>query len=61
MEARTQAAVVVVYALARDEKGAAALEYGLILALLGIGLMAGAQNFGSALQQLFSSFTVAFG
>lgn len=61
MKAWTQAASVVMRDLARDEKGAAALEYGLILALLGVGLMAGAQNFGSALQQLFSSFTVAFG
>jgi pilus assembly protein Flp/PilA len=46
----------------RDEQGAAAIEYGLLAALVGVALFAGAQLLGTSLDSLFtdiSSFLTA--
>ena len=40
--------------LARDEQGATAIEYGLIAALIGVGLIAGATAFADSLNGMFS-------
>jgi pilus assembly protein Flp/PilA len=39
----------------RDERGAAAIEYGLLAALVGVALFAGAQLLGGSLNTLFST------
>lgn len=41
--------------LRRDEKGATAIEYGLIAALISLMLVAGAKLAGPALETLFNS------
>lgn len=38
-----------------DESGATAIEYGLIAAIVGIGIIAGLQNVRSGLQNTFNS------
>jgi len=39
----------------KDEEGATAVEYGLIVALIAVAIIAGATLFGSALGSLFTS------
>jgi pilus assembly protein Flp/PilA len=39
----------------RDEKGAAAIEYGLLAALIAVAFFAGAQLLGTSLLNLFTS------
>ena len=39
----------------RDERGAAAIEYGLLAALVGVALFAGAQALGLSLNTLFQT------
>jgi pilus assembly protein Flp/PilA len=43
-----------VKAFAADENGVTAIEYGLIAALIGVVIIAGATTLGSKLSQLFS-------
>lgn len=38
----------------KDESGATAIEYGLIAALIGVGLIVGAQAFSTSVNDLFS-------
>lgn len=38
----------------RDRRGATAIEYGLIAALISVGLLVGLQNYYEALQALFA-------
>jgi pilus assembly protein Flp/PilA len=40
--------------VARDESGVTAVEYGLILALIGVAIIVGATALGSAIDSLFS-------
>jgi len=42
-------------AIARDESGATAIEYGLIAALVAIAAMGGMRLLGTALNSIFSS------
>jgi pilus assembly protein Flp/PilA len=39
----------------KNERGAAAIEYGLLAALVGVALFAGAQILGNSLSTLFST------
>jgi pilus assembly protein Flp/PilA len=39
----------------RDERGATAIEYGLIAALISIGIIAGAKTIGSTVSTTFSN------
>ena len=39
----------------KDESGATAIEYGLIAAIVGIGIIAGLQNLTTGLNALFGS------
>jgi pilus assembly protein Flp/PilA len=41
--------------LARDESGATAIEYGLIAALVSVGLIIGAQSLGTSLNNTFTN------
>jgi pilus assembly protein Flp/PilA len=43
-----------IFKFARDEDGAAALEYALILTILGIALMGGMTSIGTSLTGVFS-------
>lgn len=45
------------YRFLRDESGATAIEYGLIAALIGVALIAGARPLGIALNRTFSNVT----
>lgn len=38
----------------KDESGATAIEYGLIAALISVGIIAGAQTIGSSIKGVFS-------
>jgi pilus assembly protein Flp/PilA len=40
---------------AKDESGATAIEYGLIAALIGVGIIIAATNLGSQLSKTFST------
>jgi pilus assembly protein Flp/PilA len=44
-----------------DDTGATAIEYGLIAALMAIGLIGAAQNFKGALSNIFDSVGVELG
>ncbi len=39
----------------KDESGATAIEYGLIAALISVGIIAGAQTIGSSLTRVFTN------
>lgn len=45
--------------LVRDETGATAIEYGLIAALISVGLIAGLGAFSTELQAVFERITTA--
>jgi pilus assembly protein Flp/PilA len=45
----------------RDERGAAAIEYGLLAALVGVALFAGAQLLGGSLNTLFETIGTFLG
>lgn len=49
----------------KDERGATAIEYGLIAALIGVAIVVGATAFGTSITTLFSDvdgkMSVAFG
>ncbi len=44
----------------RDERGATAIEYGLIAAIVGVGIVASLQNLTEALNGMFGSVAEAF-
>lgn len=46
-------------ALARDESGAVAIEYGLLAALIALGIVVGATNLGIGLDGLFTKVVAA--
>ena len=45
----------------KDENGATALEYALILALIGVAMVAGSQNVADAVVDLFFNIACRFG
>ena len=47
--------------LARDESGATAIEYGLLLALLAIAMLAALSRLGFTLTSLFETIAAALG
>jgi pilus assembly protein Flp/PilA len=46
---------------AKDESGATAIEYGLIAALIGVGIIVAATNLGSQLSNTFNTVQVKLG
>lgn len=44
-----------IFAFAKDESGATAIEYGLIAALVGVGIIVGAGVLGTNLNSLFNN------
>lgn len=46
---------------AKDESGATAIEYGLIAALIGLAIVAGATKLGGALDTLFNDIGTSLG
>jgi len=44
-----------IFAFAKDESGATAIEYGLIAALVGVGIIVGAGVLGTNLNTLFDN------
>ena len=51
----------VLKALLRDERGATAIEYGLLLALLAIAMLAALSRLGFTLTSLFETIAAALG
>jgi pilus assembly protein Flp/PilA len=47
----------IVARLVKDESGATAIEYGLIAALLGVGIIAGARALGLQISATFNAVT----
>ena len=45
----------------KDEQGAAAIEYGLLAALIALGLFAGAQLLGTSINTLFTNVSTFLG
>ena len=45
----------------KDESGATAIEYGLLAALIGVGIIAAAQGVRSALQGTFTTVSTELG
>jgi len=45
----------------KDESGATAIEYGLIAALISVGIIAAATALGNSLQTLFTSISTSLG
>jgi pilus assembly protein Flp/PilA len=45
----------------KDESGATAIEYGLIAALIGVGIIVAATNLGSMLSNTFDTIQVKLG
>lgn len=45
----------------KDESGATAIEYGLIAALISVGIIAAATALGNSLQVLFTSISTSLG
>ena len=45
--------------LLRDDRGATAVEYGLILALIGVAIVAGAYGLGGKVRGIYEQVTVA--
>jgi pilus assembly protein Flp/PilA len=45
----------------KDERGATAIEYGLLAALVGVALFAGAQALGTSLNNLFNVIATFLG
>jgi pilus assembly protein Flp/PilA len=46
-----------IFAFAKDESGATAIEYGLIAALVGVAIIASAQALGTSLNDLFTAIS----
>ena len=44
----------------KDESGATAIEYGLIAAVVGVGIIAGLTNLKNGLSTLFATIVAAF-
>ena len=44
-----------IFAFAKDESGATAIEYGLIAALIGVAIIGGATVAGDSLDQMFTA------
>ena len=47
-----------IFAFAKDESGATAIEYGLIAALVGVAIIVGAGALGDGLNTLFTDISV---